>query len=63
MDCKEGLRKIRSKFRSVEDVGPRWVADFLEIAEPGDRAIRIRDAYETVSGLLDLLGIESWDGP
>ena len=60
---KEGLRKIRSKFRSVEDIGPKWVADFLEIADPGDRAIRIRDAYETVSRLLDLLEIDPWDEP
>ena len=56
----EGLGKIRSKFRSPEDVGPRWVADFLEVADPADRAVRSRDAYETVSRLLDLLGIAPW---
>jgi len=55
---KEGLRKIRSKFRSVDEVGPKWVADFLEIADPEERAIRMRDAYETVSRLLD---IDPWD--
>jgi len=60
---KEGLRKIHSKFRSVEDIGPKWVADFMEIVEPDDRAIRIRDAYETVSGLLDPLEIEPWGEP
>ncbi len=59
----EGLGKIRSKFQSVEYVGPKWVADFLEIADAGDRAIRIRDAYETVSRLLDLLGIDPWEEP
>lgn len=59
----EGLRKIRSKFQTVEHVGPKWVADFLEIADAGDRAIRIRDAYETVSRLLDFLAIDPWDEP
>lgn len=59
----EGLGKIRSKFQTVEHVGPKWVADFLEIVDPADRAIRIRDAYETVSRLLDLLGIDPWDEP
>ena|SRR6266568_3602074 len=59
----EGLRKIRSKFQTVDHVGPKWVADFLEITDAGDRAIRIRDAYETVSRLLDLLGIEPWEEP
>ena len=58
---KEGLQKIRSKFRSVDEVGPKWVADFLDIAEPEERAIRMRDAYETVSRLLDILQIDPWD--
>src|SRR5437773_2427604 len=58
---KEGLRKIRSKFRSVDEVGPKWVADFLEIEDPEERAIRMRDAYETVSRLLDILDIDPWD--
>jgi hypothetical protein len=29
----EGLEKIRSKFTSIEHVGPKWVADFLEVAD------------------------------
>lgn len=57
----EGLRKIRSKFRSVDEVGPKWVADFLAIADPEERAIRTRDAYETVSRLLDILQVDPWD--
>ena len=59
----EGLGKIRAKFQTPEDVGPRWVADFLEIADPADRAIRIRDAFETVTRLLDSLGVEPWVEP
>ncbi len=42
----EGLSKIRSKFASIEHVGPKWVADFLEIRNPEDRAIIMRRAYE-----------------
>ncbi|MFQ5890878.1 MAG: hypothetical protein ACE5JR_12630 [Gemmatimonadota bacterium] len=59
----EGLAKIRSKFKSVDDLGPRWVADFLEIMDPRERAITVRDAYETVWGLLDMLAVEPWEGP
>ena len=45
----EGLGKIRSKFASVEHVGPTWVADFLEITEKEDREIIMRRAYEKVN--------------
>ena len=58
----EGLGKIRSKFRTPDHVGPTWVADFLEIADPADRAIVMRDAFETVARLLDLLEVEPWGG-
>jgi hypothetical protein len=57
----EGLGKIRSKFMSVDHVGPKWVADFLEIAEPEDREIVMRRVYEKVTGLLDLLRIRPWE--
>lgn len=53
----EGLGKIRSKFASVEHIGPRWVADFLEMAEKEDRDIIVRRAYEKINELLDLLCI------
>lgn len=56
----EGLRKIRSKFGSVKDVGPKWVADFRGMVDPEERAITIRDAYESISALLDALGIDPW---
>ena len=50
--------RVSSKFQTVEHVGPKWVANFLGIADAADRAIRIRDAYETVSRLLDSLAID-----
>jgi len=31
------------------------------MADPEERAIRMRDAYETVSSLLDILEIDPWD--
>jgi len=42
----EGLGKIKSKFASVEHIGPKWVADFLEVTEREDRDIIVRRAYE-----------------
>ncbi len=57
----EGLGKIRSKFASVEHVGPAWVAEFLEIREKEDREIIMRRTYEKVNELLDILRISSWE--
>jgi len=58
----EGLEKIKSKFASIEHVGPKWVADFLEVTEKEDRDIIIRRAYEKISELLDIMKIDSWEG-
>ncbi len=58
----EGLEKIKSKFASVEHIGPKWVADFLEVIEKEDRDIIMRRAYEKISELLDSLKISSWEG-
>ena len=58
----EGLEKIRSKFASVEHIGPKWVADFLEVADKEDRDIIMRRAYEKISELLDILKISLWEG-
>lgn len=58
----EGLKKIRSKFASVEHIGPKWVADFFEIVEKEDRDVIMRRTYEKVSELLNILKITSWEG-
>jgi len=55
----EGLEKIKSKFASMEHVGPKWVADFLEVADKEDRDIIMRRAYEKISELLNILKISS----
>jgi predicted nucleotidyltransferase len=54
---KEGLEKIAKHFASEKHVGPRFVADFEEIIDPGEREIRERDAYEKVGYLLRRLGV------
>ena len=60
--AREGLAKIRSKFASIDHVGPRWVADFLEISDREERNIVIRRVYEKIAGFLDVLGIDQWPG-
>jgi hypothetical protein len=59
---REGLEKIRSKFMSVDHVGPKLIADFLEITDPEEGAITERRAYEMITTWLDALGIEPWEG-
>ena len=53
----EGLRKIAEKFASPDHMGPKFVADFEDIQDQDERAIRMRDAYERVSHLLRDLGV------
>lgn len=58
---KEGLGKIRSKFETVNSIGPNFVADFYEITESEEREIKKRDAFEQVKALLDELSISPYD--
>jgi hypothetical protein len=60
MLVQEGLGKIRTKFETVDHIGPNDVVTFLEIDDPENRAIRKRIAYETVSALLDALDIRKF---
>jgi len=53
----EGLGVIRSKFTSVEHVGPVWAAQFQAITDKEEAARVQRDAYEKVSRFLDKLDI------
>jgi hypothetical protein len=52
-----GRRKIAAKFTSPDHVGPRDVAEFEEVQDEEERAIRQRDAFERVNYLLKQLGI------
>jgi hypothetical protein len=53
----EGLRHIAEKFSSTSAVGPTHVANFEEIANPSDRDLVQRDAYERLRYLLEKLDI------
>ncbi len=53
----EGLTKIADKFASPDHTGPKFVADFEDIQGQDERAIRVRDAYERVNHLLELIGM------
>ena len=55
---REGLEKIAKRFASEKHVGPKSVADFEELIDPDERAVRERDAYEQVNYLLERLGIK-----
>jgi len=57
---KEGLGKIRKKFKSFESPGPVWVAEFLEIDDSEERERIIRDAYERVNAFLDKFDIKEY---
>jgi hypothetical protein len=52
-----GLEKIANKFASEKEVGPKFVADFEEIADPEEREMVQRDTYERVNYILRKLGI------
>src|SRR3989304_3292285 len=41
---REGLEKIRMEFLSVDDGGPKWVADFMDVQDAEERAITRRRA-------------------
>lgn len=56
----EGLGKIRTKFESMNHVGPNDIARFLEISDPDDKELRKRQAFERVSKFLDALSIQKF---
>ncbi len=46
---REGLGEIRRAFISVDHVGPTWLASFLGLDDPEERAVIQRRAYELVA--------------
>ncbi len=52
---REGLMKLREKFGSPKHVGPKYVADFEELTDAGERELRERDAFERVSYVIERL--------
>jgi hypothetical protein len=49
----EGLKLLADGFASPDHIGPRYLADFLELTDPEDRAFIQRDAFERVAALLE----------
>jgi hypothetical protein len=54
---REGLGKIRTKFKDVESPGPVWVTNFEEIDDEEEKERVRRDAFERVNVFLDTLDI------
>lgn len=52
----EGLGRIRTKFESINHVGPQDIVTFLGIS-PADQLVRRQEAFQVVSELLDALDI------
>ena len=48
----EALEVLRSRFATVDSLGPVSVADFLGETEETARAVRRRDAYETIQAII-----------
>lgn len=55
----EGLGKIRTKFESIDHVGPQDIVTFLG-TDPADELIRRREAFDIVNELLDALSIKKF---
>jgi hypothetical protein len=55
---REGLSKIRTKFKDVESPGPVWVTNFEEIDDEEEKERVRRDAFERANAFLDALDIK-----
>ncbi len=49
---RESLRNIELKFRTIDDIGPKFVADFLDVSDTDERDIIKRDVFERVQYFL-----------
>lgn len=59
--AREGLGKIRSKFKSIDSIGPSWTAAFLQIDDLEEKERVKREAFELVNELINRLGIEAFE--
>jgi hypothetical protein len=55
---REGLSKIRAKFKDLDSPGPVWVTNFEEIDDEEEKERVRRDAFERVNAFLDALDIK-----
>lgn len=52
----DGLQKLNKHFKTLDNIGPKFVADFEEISDREERERIQRDAFEKVDYLLSKLG-------
>jgi hypothetical protein len=57
---REGLSKIRTRFKDVESPGPVWVTNFEEIDDEEEKERVRRDAFERANAFLDALDIKAF---
>lgn len=57
---KEGLGKIKAKFKDVNSIDPTWVTTFQDTDDAEDKELIKRDAYERVNTFIDRLGIKEY---
>jgi len=57
---REGLGKIKAKFKDIDAPGPVWLINFEDIDDEEEKERVSRDAYERVNAFLDPLGIEEF---
>ena len=60
--AKEGLGKIRAKFKDLNGIGPVGVVAFLELGDRDEIDRVQREAFELVNKLMDILEVESFPG-
>ena len=57
---REGLAKIKAKFKDIDAPGPVWLINFEDIDDEEEKERVKRDAYERVNAFLDTLGIDEF---
>ena len=57
---REGLGKIKAKFKDIDAPGPVWLINFEDIDDEEEKERVKRDTYERVNTFLDTLGIEEF---
>ncbi len=57
---KEGLGKIKAKFKDVNSIGPAWITIFQDTGDVEEKELIKRDAYERIKTFIDKLGIEEY---
>ena len=57
---REGLGKIKAKFKDIDAPGPVWIINFEDIDDEEEKERVSRDAYERINAFLDTLGIEEF---